>query len=129
MICPVCRLEMPAFEWQGIEIDVCFDCGGIWLDEGELEALAGRGGAELLAESRPVRRGPRRRCLRCGRRMRRFRLGGEPGIVIDRCRCGIWFDHGELEQLLDSRPDDSGVARLRDHLTHLLPKRKPPCGS
>lgn len=39
--CPKCEVEMNRREWlkSQILIDVCSDCFGIWLDEGELQAL------------------------------------------------------------------------------------------
>ena len=41
MNCPLCverRLE-PVYV-DGVEIDVCENCGGVWLDRGELERMA-----------------------------------------------------------------------------------------
>lgn len=42
MNCPLCidRSLEPVFR-SGIEIDVCPNCKGMWLDRGELEKLAG----------------------------------------------------------------------------------------
>ena len=40
MLCPVCDDEMLILELDGVEIDCCDECRGIWLDEGELELLA-----------------------------------------------------------------------------------------
>ena len=39
MICPVCKNPMVVLELDQIEIDHCLNCGGIWLDAGELELL------------------------------------------------------------------------------------------
>ena len=41
MDCPVCKNAMIALELAEVEIDHCTDCGGIWLDAGELELLLG----------------------------------------------------------------------------------------
>jgi len=41
MDCPVCKNAMITLELQEVEIDYCTDCGGIWLDAGELELLLG----------------------------------------------------------------------------------------
>ena len=43
-MCPLCNEPLVAFELDGIEIDRCVDCGGVWLDAGELELIAGRAG-------------------------------------------------------------------------------------
>lgn len=36
MQCPKCKVEMLVSQREGIEIDCCPQCGGIWLDHGEL---------------------------------------------------------------------------------------------
>ena len=41
MDCPVCKNAMITLELADVEIDHCTDCGGIWLDAGELELLLG----------------------------------------------------------------------------------------
>ncbi len=37
MRCPKCGMELCEIEYNGIKIDKCFACNGIWLDAGELE--------------------------------------------------------------------------------------------
>jgi Zn-finger nucleic acid-binding protein len=45
MLCPVCKsVELVMSERQGIEIDYCPSCRGIWLDRGELDKLIERSG-------------------------------------------------------------------------------------
>jgi Zn-finger nucleic acid-binding protein len=39
MTCPRCSGDLNAQRREGIEIDVCSQCRGIWLDRGELERL------------------------------------------------------------------------------------------
>ena len=39
MDCPVCKNAMITLELDQVEVDYCTDCGGIWLDAGELELL------------------------------------------------------------------------------------------
>lgn len=48
MNCPVCgdaKLQMT--DRQGIEIDYCPDCRGVWLDRGELDKIIERSTQEL----------------------------------------------------------------------------------
>jgi hypothetical protein len=40
--CPKCGACLTVREQQGVEVDECPSCGGVWLDSGELEKLAGR---------------------------------------------------------------------------------------
>lgn len=39
LVCPGCGGVMDAERPDGIEVDICLSCNGIWLDVGELEAL------------------------------------------------------------------------------------------
>lgn len=41
MRCPKCGLELQALVFRGVTVDKCFACGGVYLDDGELEKLAG----------------------------------------------------------------------------------------
>jgi hypothetical protein len=42
MRCPVCNVELSIAERQGIEIDYCPKCRGVWLDRGELDKIIER---------------------------------------------------------------------------------------
>jgi uncharacterized protein len=39
MTCPKCHGEMRAYERNGVTVDQCGDCRGLFLDRGELERL------------------------------------------------------------------------------------------
>ncbi len=39
MRCPLCDATMRPVNRRGVELDVCPECKGIWLDRGELEKL------------------------------------------------------------------------------------------
>ena len=40
--CPRCAKPLAAVSYQDVTVDQCPACGGVWLDRGELEALAPR---------------------------------------------------------------------------------------
>jgi Zn-finger nucleic acid-binding protein len=42
MLCPTCKIALVMAERQGIEIDYCPTCRGIWLDRGELDKIIER---------------------------------------------------------------------------------------
>lgn len=42
MQCPVCRVPLSMSDRQGIEIDYCPQCRGVWLDRGELDKIIER---------------------------------------------------------------------------------------
>ena len=49
MQCPVCRVPLAMSDRQGIEIDYCPQCRGVWLDRGELDKIIERGAAAAPA--------------------------------------------------------------------------------
>ena len=54
MKCPVClTTDLTMTERQGVEIDYCAQCRGVWLDRGELDKII-----ERAAAAPPI--GPRR---------------------------------------------------------------------
>ena len=46
MKCPSCSTELKMSERQGVEIDYCPACRGVWLDRGELDKIIERFTAE-----------------------------------------------------------------------------------
>jgi Zn-finger nucleic acid-binding protein len=46
LVCPSCRVALVMSERQGIEIDYCPQCRGVWLDRGELDKIIERSGRE-----------------------------------------------------------------------------------
>lgn len=51
MKCPICEVEMRISQREGIEIDYCPQCRGVWLDRGELEKLIARVESSQLSAS------------------------------------------------------------------------------
>jgi uncharacterized protein len=47
MPCPVCKVALTMSERQGVEIDYCPQCRGVWLDRGELDKILERSAAEV----------------------------------------------------------------------------------
>lgn len=44
--CPSCKVPLVMSERQGVEIDYCPQCRGVWLDRGELDKIIERQAAE-----------------------------------------------------------------------------------
>jgi len=113
--CPRDHKELKTRSYEAeIEIDECLVCGGIWLDQGELEAIQKTVERDYKREiSDPVdtisegnesaRQRAREgiRCPKCDAEMVTKPYGYGSQIVIDVCpsACGVWLDHGELEAL------------------------------
>ncbi|MET0361087.1 MAG: zf-TFIIB domain-containing protein, partial [Sphingobium sp.] len=51
MLCPVCHVGLHMSDRQGVEIDYCAQCRGVWLDRGELDKIIERtaGGTPVAA--------------------------------------------------------------------------------
>ncbi len=110
-------------EFDGIELDTCIDCKGVWFDTQELRELFELVGApeHLLNLENQLERlahaPARRRCPRCRGRIEPVRPPGDnTELILDKCPRGhgIWFDHGELETLFQSVLSDAS-----DALTHV----------
>ena len=125
MNCPKCkRTPMMVVEHEGVELDHCAECGGTWFDRDELGLLMegmGPGARAALPEELASLPGAEtkealRRCPICRKKMRKIRLGGEGGVLIDACPRGdgLWFDEAEVwelaEQIADNLPEAPGRA-------------------
>ena len=103
-MCPACGEPLVTFGYEGVEIDRCVACKGTWLDAGELDQLGTLSGlppgrfTEVL-EKGGGERDAERRCVRCGKAMRKVDV---KGVELDRCPLGhgLWFDPTEIETLV-----------------------------
>ena len=54
MKCPVCTtVELKMIDRQGVEIDYCPECRGVWLDRGELDKIIERSSSQAAAPALP----------------------------------------------------------------------------
>ena len=54
MLCPACKdVSLSMTDRQGIEIDFCPQCRGIWLDRGELDRIIERSEQSATAPAAP----------------------------------------------------------------------------
>jgi len=112
---------MITLELEDVEIDYCTDCGGIWLDAGELELLLGepRKAAGLLDSFKTDTACTEgiRKCPICDKKMQKIIVGSsKPSLLIDKCRRGdgLWFDRGELNDIFERAEldEDNKVRKL-----------------
>jgi hypothetical protein len=98
---------MVVLELDEVEIDNCLECGGIWLDAGELELLIeDEKEKDLLLTSFKVDSRTKEKpikCPMCSKKMEKILYGNENNkdVLVDKCKFnhGIWFDSGELQSL------------------------------
>ena len=60
MLCPVCKVDLRMTDRQGVEIDYCPKCRGVWLDRGELDKLIERSAVPQQSAPPPQYREQRR---------------------------------------------------------------------
>ena len=121
MICPACRRPMLVVEYNKIELDYCNNCKGVWFDNVELDLLMKSldlsEDALLLKnmmacpEAHTVEK--KRKCPHCNKNMKKVNVGAGKDILIDICYNGhgLWFDGGELPQLLEKETAHCGPER------------------
>ena len=112
MDCPACSKAMIVVERQGIELDYCVECKGIWFDSGELKLLSHALGIDIklpdwasFPEAQTSEK--YRRCPRCNAKMSKIEAGE---VLIDRCPKGhgLWFDAGELSGFVEQQMRGAG---------------------
>lgn len=129
MKCVGCKQPMIVLELDQIEVDYCLDCGGTWLDAGELGLLLDSPQDVEQILKLPAKTGSSsgkgRKCPICLKRMDEFTVGSGDPIHIDRCRKGhgIWFDRGELKEVVETL---GGVAnnKVADLLQDIFGEKK-----
>lgn len=137
MICPVDKSDMIVVEHSHIELDHCPRCGGVWFDATELELLLESLGREshglflanILKSPEAKAAEKKRKCPICRRDMKQTNVGQRPQVLIDVCPKGhgLWFDGGEvgqlLEQVAEPPPEKAGSQQLAGFLKEVFKAR------
>jgi len=108
-------------EYKQIELDYCHSCKGVWFDAGELDLLLEAAGlknaGQVLGDVLRLPEAPtserKRRCPICNINMKKVKIGGETGVMIDACirHDGLWFDGGEVADLIKIISERSTVKK------------------
>lgn len=53
LLCPACRVDLVMTDRDGVEIDYCPKCRGVWLDRGELDKIIERSIAHEAGSASP----------------------------------------------------------------------------
>jgi Zn-finger nucleic acid-binding protein len=94
---------------EDIEIDTCPQCGGVWLDQGEIELIAKKmaGEVDRLKGVLAPRKGPppvpselSTACPACTSPMKEVPVGELHVDYCSQCK-GIFLDRGELDAALE----------------------------
>jgi Zn-finger nucleic acid-binding protein len=106
-VCVKCSSVLDRTTIGDVEVDLCPSCGGLWLDNGELERI-GQGAEADVARLHQILTGSDKpepasdtttSCPACPGQLKQAKLGT---VTIDFCAdCyGLFLDKGELDQAL-----------------------------
>ncbi len=120
IVCVKCDSVLDRTTVAGMEVDLCPQCGGLWLDKGEVERLGKAPDAQvgllrkqLLGDSKqkPTPSDLTTACPACSGKLREVRLNL---VHVDFCtQCGgFWLDKGELESTLAATRGKGDVSTL-----------------
>ena len=100
-----CEKPMQTKLVRGVEIDICADCGSVWLDGGELKSLAGLdyNAGRILA------------CPDCEEQLQTKMIRGVEVDVCPGC-AGVYLDRGEMEKLSGIEPAAGGKTDIGQFL-------------
>jgi Zn-finger nucleic acid-binding protein len=118
--CPRCKLDFEVFRGGSGRLRDCSRCGGQFVEHPLLRELIerrevyGSVAPRVFRKANPLRDPVRYLpCPECRAMMTRRNFGGASGVIVDVCsRHGIWFDVGELPNVL-SFVESGGLAATR----------------
>jgi len=97
---------MEAIEYEGVEVDRCKGCKGVWFDIGENDLLRDKDAAAAIdtgdpSQGRQTNQIDRYRCPSCDGGMMRMVDPQHPHIWYEECTScrGTFFDAGEFTDL------------------------------
>lgn len=104
MQCPKCHTDMKQIEFEGVQVDRCYNCYGLWFDFQEQQLLRDKPGATQLdsgdlATARQTNLIRKIYCPRDGALMTPLVDLKQPHIEYEACpHCyGVFFDAGEFK--------------------------------
>jgi Zn-finger nucleic acid-binding protein len=114
MHCAKCQGQLGTIDVDGVEVDQCARCGGLWFDARELDHVLKHGkGALLAADGTDFTPGADDQaaaiCPRCLSPLDRVDSLAVEDLHYDECsKCrGVWLDRGELAAI---HSDNSAAA-------------------
>ncbi|NNE58451.1 MAG: hypothetical protein HKN36_10105 [Hellea sp.] len=128
--CPVDDFTLKQETYEGVTIDICPHCNGVWLDAGELEAVQNVqasdfrdvptnsvmdhvNAAEGMAEAKSE--GPRG-CVVCSESLEKKEYAFASQVMIDQCPKGhgMWLDRDELARLEMFYEDEQDIDKIME---------------
>lgn len=110
-------------DYEGVSVDLCQECLGVWLDRGELQLILDIdrfkfSDAErdiILDVNRHMHAGPTDPvdCPKCGKTMEQKHYDAAVHLIVDQCPDhGMWLDTGELKQVQAISEQSQAIHRM-----------------
>jgi len=107
--CPECRHDLAAVKVGSVILDECLACGGVFVDPPSFERICAEREQQAVVlkagfpnPTRPPRAERYWPCPACGRLMNRQNFARLSGVIVDVCKGhGVWFNHGELQAIVE----------------------------
>lgn len=112
--CPVDDFTLAQETYEGVTIDVCPHCSGVWLDSGELDSIQSAQASDFrdvptsamdtvraAEDMAKARSEDPRNCVTCNAGLEQKEYAFASQVIIDQCPNGhgIWLDKDELARL------------------------------
>lgn len=127
--CPVDDFTLGSENYEGVTIDRCPHCQGVWLDKGELKAIQDNQDDDFRDVSRSVLSSATasvgmaqaeteksRTCVSCDAKLIKREYNFASQIIIDNCPNGhgMWLDKTELSRLQTFFEDQQDFANIAE---------------
>lgn len=103
--CPDCGIPLEAETFERVQLDVCGECAGIWMDRGEIVRIRNLGADEMhrledLFKPKGGRITGDSSCPVCRKELEWFQYLNGP-VRLLRCPdgCGLWVRDGQIDAL------------------------------
>jgi Zn-finger nucleic acid-binding protein len=99
--CPECGRAFSIVNVDGMEIDCCRYCRGMWFQPGELSYFSGQ--SKEIPSDNLAHRESRRDCPVCSTHMTEFVFQNPHTLLVDRCPNGhgVYLEDRELERVFE----------------------------
>lgn len=129
MRCPKCEQSLEEFSIQGIGVERCKKCGGIWFGKDELKKIRDERDKNLSwldfdlwsdANQLESEEGDFISCPNDSKDLFKIKYGTS-GVIVDVCLdCyGVWLDKGELDKILNKLEEKVNSETLPEYLKDL----------
>lgn len=119
MLCPVCASLLSEEVCAGERIDRCGECGGMWVDQGELASIVQNDDAPVAVAAN-AKRPAQLACPRCERPLAPHEYAHDSGVVLQRCPdCrGHWIEASQIAPLAAYVASNPAIDKLAATIEH-----------